>query len=453
MKKVIVGPLKVTGISTLIIIDALDECRDEEPASSILSILSRFVDEIPNVKFFITGRPEPQIRSGFRLQPLARITEVLKLHEVKPEAVNSDIERFFRTQLTALVKRRSVSDLAEDWPSSSDMVILCEKAGGFFFYASTVVDFVASKNHLPSAGLALVTSFPHDTPEGGKYRLDQFYTSALEQAFSNVHDDQSYSLFRTVVGAVLLIFVPLSIEGLSTLLGHHTSHILSTTRPLHSLLLVPDNLEDPVCIFHKSFPDFLTDPHRCKDGRFFVNPTTYHGEILFSCLNLMGERLKENICDLDDHITLGKVEDLSVRRKENIGDALEYACCFWTKHLLGIPGSNPHVNFEEVQRAVDNFFTRHLLYWIEVLALIGNLDIGVHSLNDVEGWYESVSAVWTVHRDRRVHAYPDGNPSQVDERQSAFSLRKLQRNSRLSLPDIPFRSPTLSCLVLASQVL
>ena len=41
MEKLIVGPLKATGIPTLIIIDALDECKDEEPASAILSILSR----------------------------------------------------------------------------------------------------------------------------------------------------------------------------------------------------------------------------------------------------------------------------------------------------------------------------------------------------------------------------------------------------------------------------
>jgi len=107
MEKIIVGPLKHTRIRTLIIIDALDECKDEEPASAILSILSRYLDEIPNVKFFITGRPEPRIRSGFRLRSLVPITEVLKLHEVKPEVVDSDIKLFFQTQLTRLAKTRS----------------------------------------------------------------------------------------------------------------------------------------------------------------------------------------------------------------------------------------------------------------------------------------------------------------------------------------------------------
>jgi hypothetical protein len=42
---------------------------------------------------------------------------------------------------------------------------------------------------------------------------------------------------------------------------------------------------------------------------------------------------------------------------------------------------------EEVQKAIDNFFTTHLLDWIEVLALTGNLGIGVYAMNDVEQWY------------------------------------------------------------------
>ena len=69
MEKLIISPLKATGIPTLIIIDALDECKDTEPASAILSILSHYINEIPDVKFFITGRPEVRICSGFRLEP------------------------------------------------------------------------------------------------------------------------------------------------------------------------------------------------------------------------------------------------------------------------------------------------------------------------------------------------------------------------------------------------
>jgi hypothetical protein len=195
-----------------------------------------------------------------------------------------------------------------------------------------------------------------------------------------------------VVGAVLLVFNPLSVRALSDLLG--VSNISTTLRSLHSLLLVPDGPEDPIHTFHKSFPDFLTDHKRCKDNRFYVEPTIHHAQILLSCLNLMKERLKRNICNLDDYAVLSNVKDLSIRQKDHIGGTLEYACQFWTEHLLGIPSTSPCV--EEVQRAIDQFFTTNLLHWIEVLALTRNLGGGVYAMNNVEQWYASVSTFGTV---------------------------------------------------------
>ena len=65
MEKLIVQPLSESDISTVIVIDALDECKDDEPASAILSVLGQFVSQIPRIKFFLTGRPEPRIQEGF----------------------------------------------------------------------------------------------------------------------------------------------------------------------------------------------------------------------------------------------------------------------------------------------------------------------------------------------------------------------------------------------------
>ena len=388
MEKVIVGPFRGTQIQTLIIIDALDECKDDEPASAILSVLSRFVGEIPQVRFLITGRPEYQISSGFRLKPLRPITDILKLHDVKPSLVDGDIRLFFKAQLTNIAETWNDCDLPKDWPSSNDIDVLCKKAAGLFIYASTVVKFIISKYHTLSERLALITSLPESTTHEGKSGIDLLYTQVLEQAFCNVGSDgqELYSRFRSVVGAVVLVFNPLSIKVLSTLL--ETSNISTTLRSLHSLLLIPDSAEDPIRTFHKSFHDFLTDPSRCEDKRFFVDPSVQHIELVLSCLNLMKKRLKRNICNLDDHAILSGVGDLSTHQKTCIGSALEYACCFWTRHLIETPCDGHNT---EIQKAVDEFFITHLLFWIEVLAIIGNLNVGVYAINDIRQWYISVS--------------------------------------------------------------
>ena len=392
-EKIIVRPFIETQIPTLIVIDALDECKDKEPASALLSVLSRHVHEIPEVKFFITGRPEPPIREGFRLRSLRPITDVFKLHDVERSSVDQDIRLYVTTHLTNIRETRSDCEFPGEWPSSHEVNILCEKAGGLFVYASTVVKFVASKYHIPTERLEFIILCSQGAPHEGV--IDLLYTQILELAFQDADPSEQglYSRFRGVVGAVLILFHPLSRKALCDLLKNceTPTHISTPLRFLHSLLNIPDSEDEPVRVFHKSFPDFLTDQTRCKDDRFFVDPAAHHGELLFSCLDLMEKRLKKNICGLDDYAVLSKVEDLSARREMCIGDSLEYACRFWTKHLANVPGKGLHAG--RVQEAIEEFFTKRLLWWVEVLSIVGHLAAAVPAINDVRQWYISVSCI------------------------------------------------------------
>ena len=395
LENIIVRPFKKTQIPTLIIIDALDECKDKEPASALLSVLSRYVHEIPEVKFFITGRPEPPIREGFRLKPLRPITDVLILHDVKRSSVDEDIILYLMIHLTNIRETRSDCEFPEEWPSSYDINILCKKAGGLFIYAATVVKFVASKHHIPSERLDFVILRPQSAiHEGG---IDLLYTQILELAFQGADpgEQELYSRFRNVVGAVLLVFHPLSRKALHNLLRkcETSSHISTPLRSLHSLLNIPDGEDEPIRVFHKSFPDFLTDRTRCKDDRFFVDPAVHHEELLFSCLELMGERLRENICGLDDYAVLSEVGDLSARREAHIGDSLGYACRFWTKHLANVPGDG--IRSKRIQEVIEEFFTKRLLWWVEVLSILRHLGAAVLAINDIRQWHISVSHIRT----------------------------------------------------------
>ena len=405
MEKLIVGPFRAMKAPTLIIIDALDECQDDEPTSALLSVLSHYMGDIPLVKFFVTGRPEHQIRSGFCLQSLQPHTIVLRLHEVEASLVDNDIKLFLKTRFTDIAKWRSDCDLTEDWPGPHNIDILCKKVAGFFIFASSAVKFVSSHYHPPDKRLALIVSLPLDTSHEAKLGIDLLYTQVLSKAFQDAdfHDHQLYSYFKLIVGTVILTFHPLSIKALSDLFMNcgTPSRILSSLCTLHSLLLVPDSMEDPVQIFHKSFPDFLTDPGRCTDTRFFIDPPIHHNEILFSCLNVMGERLKRNICNLDDYVVLSKVKDLPTHRATYIGDALGYACSFWTKHLMKV--SSSHGGGMEVYKAINKFFETGFLFWIEVLILLGRFNIGIYALNEIQQWCMLVSYAWNFNQNMYSH--------------------------------------------------
>jgi len=377
-------------------------------------VLSRFVDEIPLVKFFITGRPEPRIRSGFRLESLQSHTDVFKLHDVERSSVDGDLRLFFGTQLANIAQNRSDWNLLEDWPSPSDLDILCEKAAGLFIYASTVIKFVASKDHQPTERLTDIISLPQSTIEEGRSGIDQLYTEVLEQAFLNIRADDGkfYSHFRSVVGAVLLVFNPLSVAAFSDLLG--TSHVSTTLCSLHSLIIIPASESDPtpVHVLHKSFPDFLTDPERCTNQQFLIVPSIHHREILLSCLKVMKARLKRNICQLDGCVPLSQVEDLDIRKNTYIGETLEYACQFWTKHLARTTSSRD--NIDEIHQEINQFFTTYLLFWVEVLSLTGHLDVGVYAINDIEEWHMVVS-LYKVFESAYIYNYSGRSPLQVDQ--------------------------------------
>jgi hypothetical protein len=120
-------------ISCIIVIDALDECIDDQPASAILSVLGRFAKQLPLVKFFITGRPEPRIRSGFRLPLLEPLTQIFLLHEVELSSVNNDIRLYLTQKLTAITKRRSDLDLSDPWPHDNEIEALTKNHLGFSF--------------------------------------------------------------------------------------------------------------------------------------------------------------------------------------------------------------------------------------------------------------------------------------------------------------------------------
>ena len=388
-QKLIVFPLKAAKISTLIIIDALDECRDKEPINDLLFALSCSLYEIRRVKIFITSRPEPPIREGFRLESLHPITDTLKLHDVNRSSVDEDIKLYLRTRSKELGEIKG-NIVMEGRPTPQEIDILCEKAAGLFIYASKLVEFITSRNHLPTERLDLVLQSQNTAHEEW---IDLTYTQTLKVAFQDADpgEQEFYSHCRAIIGAVSVAFHPLSTKVLSDLVTKYAtpSQISTTLRLLHSLLDVPDNEEDPIRVFHPSFIHFLSDRMRCKDERFFVDTSVHHIDMLLSCLDLMRERSKKNICDLEDYAVLSEVRDLAARRETCIGGSLEYACRFWTRHLASIPGNGPHV--ERVREAIDEFLTNRLLCWIEVLSIVGCLEVAVHAINDIRQWYISVS--------------------------------------------------------------
>ena len=364
MERLIIEPLLSARVSTVIVIDALDECKDEDPESAILVVVGQLVSKVPGAKFFITSRPESQITSGFRGPLLKNATNTFALHQVERSTVDNDIRHFFKHKLSKFARR---PDAKEGWPTDEQVDSLCLRAAGFFAYAVATVKFLNHRFRRPSDQLGVIMESPQITIHEGQTglaaydSLDSLYASILRDAFSkNKTDDDA--MVRSVLGAVVLVANPLPPSGIATLTGFGRdvvtpllesvrsvlSAVVLVTNPLppsaiasltgferdvvmsllesvQSLLVLHEDIDQPTQPFHKSFPDFLTDPSRCIDPRFHISPD-YHTELASRCLRLMYGSLKKNMFSIPDYALNSEVEGLPRVGGSSIDSALVYAC-------------------------------------------------------------------------------------------------------------------------------
>jgi hypothetical protein len=396
MRRMIVGPLKKSAISTVLVIDALDECKDEEPESAILSILGQFASEIPNVKFFLTGRPEPQILQGLNLPGMVEARDVFVLHEIRSNEIGGDIRRFFEHWFSDIARRRRGLD---GWPTVKQLDRLCERAAGLFVYAMATVKF--TDDYSPRERLDLLLQSPESSAREGKTKLkanttlDSLYMSILQQAFGN-KDPEDDPKVRSVLGAVVLAANSLSPSAIATLLSFDSEAVFSRLSSIHSLLILQEAVDVPVLPFHKSFPDFITDPTRCINERFHISPSDYHLELLVKCLNLMSRRLEENMCGLPDTVKNDEVDNLDKKVSLSIDGGLKYACESWHKHLIDERTARTPVLISALHR----FLEKKFLCWLEVLSILGSAREAVDAL-------EVAAKLLEVSRVMRLTRFPN----------------------------------------------
>ena len=386
MEKLIVEPLRLADVSTVIVIDALDECKDEEPSSAILSVLGRLVEGIRKVKFFITGRPEPRIRTGFRLPILVDLTSVFVLHDVHPLLINGDIRLFLKHELFELAQRRRLGR----WPSDEHIDLLCNRADGLFVYAVATVKFLDSNIRLPKHQLDVIVKFPECTAPEGKTRfnpkttLDSLYTTILQVAFSE-GDPEVYSRVRSTIGAVVLLVNPLLPYGIAELVGLDPEEVILFLTLVQSLLTLNEDFNQPVKSFHKSFPDFITDPSRCTDTRFYISPENLHLELAMNCLRIMNNGLEQDLLSLPNYTLNSEVHGLQMRIDDRISIALQYACRSWHNHVTETKG-----DVANVVSYLRIFLEKKFLAWLEVVSVIGAVGGAVVSLERLMPWLRKV---------------------------------------------------------------
>ena len=95
----------------------------------------------------------------------------------------------------------------------------------------------------------------------------------------------------------------------------------------------------------------------------------------------MHRELKFNICGLSDSSVLNKdVPDLAMRISDSISSQLQYSALFWMTHVASAFEQDSDTSDEIRQLVKGLICNRRVLFWLEVLSLVGHIEREMDSL-------------------------------------------------------------------------
>ncbi|RYP54983.1 hypothetical protein DL768_000299 [Monosporascus sp. mg162] len=252
----------------VIVVDALDECEQDEDIKTIIHLFSRVKTlQFPRLRIFVTSRPELPIRLGFIA--VKGTYQDLVLQNI-PEPV---IEHDLSTQLSP------------NWPEQSDIQILVKMAIPLFIFAATACRFLADrKNGNPDKKLRKILKH---RIKGHESKLDATYLPVLDQmlvGLSSREINETLQEFRDIVGSIVVLASPLSTSALARMLNMAQDTVDDRLDLLHSVLDVPSSSSSPVRLLHLSFREFLLDPEKSDRNSFWVNEKETHRRLAAQCL-------------------------------------------------------------------------------------------------------------------------------------------------------------------------
>ncbi|PVH70486.1 hypothetical protein DL98DRAFT_472631 [Cadophora sp. DSE1049] len=381
-RELVIRPLKLvksdkpsSPSSYLLIIDALDECHNEGHVRTILQLLAeaRSLTTV-RLRVFLTSRPEVPIRYGIRAIPQAEHQDFV-LHDIQPAIINHDISLFLEHHLGIIGQEWT---LGSEWPDDKVLRQLVIHASGLFIWAATACRFIKDGEEFAEDRLdeILKGSGFKGTPE---QHLNQIYITVLQNSipttFRPPEKVRLCTMQRRILGSIVILFSPLPAASLAKVISISGRRVTQTLERLQAILDVPKDVTRSLRLHHPSFRDFLLHKDRCGD--FWVDEKEAHQLVATSCIQLMSETLKKDICDMHAPGTQASQVDCS-HLQEYLPPEVQYACLYWVQHLQR-SGSRVY-DGEEAYR----FLQAHLLHWLEALGWMGKISEGIQAILALE---------------------------------------------------------------------
>ena len=355
--------------SLVFVIDALDECGDDQSRRCILNVLNDAAAQALWLRIIITSRPEADIQRFF--DSLARPSHFRRDLAADEEA-SSDLRTFAKSQFDLVASKWY---LPTPWPEESLINEVISRANGLFIFVRTLV-LALKECEDPEESLKAASQ---GSVGSGLKPLYGLYSSILRARKVPVNVE-----FKRMIGVLLATYRPLCEDTIAELAGVRLNLVKKWMDDLSSLLYRDERANGGIRVRHLSISEFFISDNHPSD--YQVNLRDANVQLSIACLKTMVGQLRFNICKLEDsRLANADIEDLPSRIKENTSDPLQYSSLYWSNHLCLTPHD---INGDRrVWGTLKDFFEGlYALFWIEVLSIMGMVPIGAPSLRRVISW-------------------------------------------------------------------
>ena len=357
---------QTTGKPLLVVIDALDECDQYQKLLPSLKSWSWLLPKF--LKLFITSRHYLDIQ-----RTLSSVSQCIDLHtgDKVSNQTSKDLELYFTTRFFEMTQLQT--SLHMNWPGPDKVSFLVRKAAGLYIWAKSAMDFILHRGGDTEERLNVICS---DSGEGTD-AIDTLYQHIVFIAFQGLREAEKKSL-SSVIGAIVIAKNSLRASDLEQLLGVRDT--LSIVSQLSPVLLISNTGHLQIC--HQSFTDFMLDQKRSK--AFWVDSQKHSLCFAGSCMKYMSAKLKFNFFDLKtSHILNKDIPNLMDHIKNVKSTALAHASYFWAIYLQNDPDE---VLKKEIMVQMEDFLMNHLLHWLEIMSLMGDVNHAARLLLLAENW-------------------------------------------------------------------
>ncbi|KAH7305384.1 heterokaryon incompatibility protein-domain-containing protein [Rhexocercosporidium sp. MPI-PUGE-AT-0058] len=332
-RELVIRPLKLVKSdkpsppsSYLLIINALNKYNNNSHVRTILQLLAKARSlTTVRLRVFLTSRPEVPIRHGIRAIPQAEHQDFV-LHNIQPMVINHNISLFLKYNLGIIGQEWT---LGPKWPGEEVLEQLVVCASGLFIWAATTCRFIREGRRFARKRLDTILKGSSSAVTAPEKHLNEIYLTILKHSISSDYSDEekeeARDILKHILGSTVVLLSPLSTSALRRLLQVSKEDVDSTFNDLHAILDNPNDPTRQLRLHHPSFRDFLLSKDRCGD--FWVDKKEAHQQLATSCIQLMSQALKKDICDMRTPGTRASQVESS-RLQECIPPGVQYACLY-----------------------------------------------------------------------------------------------------------------------------